>query len=215
MRIEPVRLAGIYLRITALATLLLSGCTQTVQVDLDVPTPLIVPLPMKVAVYLHPSMKDYKHLENVPLQSNWNLRLDDANALMFDKLLGSMFREVIKVDSRESAFAMENEVDAVIVASIEDLQVAPPKRLESEFFETWIQYRIEAYDKARAPIVDWKVSGYGRSEAGMFGKSDALKEATVMAMRDAAASIVIKFKRQPRVKEWILQQEQADAPPGS
>jgi len=166
---------------------------------------------MKVAVFLHPSLKDYKHLEDIPLQSNWNLRLDDANAVMFNKLLGSMFREIIKVDSIEQAFAMDAGLDAVVVAAIEDLQVAPPKRLESEFFETWIQYRIEAYDMEQAPIVSWVISGYGRSEAGMFNKPEALREATVMAMRDAAANIVIKFRQQPRVKEWILQQEKDDA----
>lgn len=191
--------------------LALGACTQTVQVQLDVPTPLVVPMPMTVAVYLHPSLKDYKHLEDIPLQSNWNLRLDDANEVMFNKLLGSMFKKIIKVDSVEQAFAMGEQLDAVVVAAIEDLQVAPPKRLESEFFETWIQYRIEAYDMDQAPIVNWEVSGYGRSEAGMFNKSDALREATVMAMRDAAANIVIKFKQQPRVKEWILQLEQDDA----
>lgn len=197
----------------AICLAILAGCTTTVPIETNIPTPLIAPMPVRVAVFYDPSLTAFEHTEDVPGGSDWIVQLGDANITMFAKLFASMFATVVKVDSLEQAFADSEGYDAIITPSIAELQIAPPSKLESEFFEAWVKYRIDAFDNDRKPIVKWVVTGYGKAEPEMLGSSDALSAATVTAMRDAAANIVIKFKKQPRVREWIDQQERLNGSP--
>lgn len=196
------RLAGLVICLASLA-----ACTTTVPIETDIPTPLIAPMPVRVAVFYDPSLTNFEHTEDIVGGADWIVKLGDANMNMFSKLFASMFATVVSVDSLEQAFADTEGYDAIITPSIVELQIAPPSKLESDFFEVWVKYRIDAFDNDRKPIVKWVVTGYGKAEPEMLGGSDALSSATVTAMRDAAANIVIKFKKQPRVREWIDQQE--------
>ncbi|MCJ7555743.1 MAG: hypothetical protein MUP90_02370 [Gammaproteobacteria bacterium] len=191
----------------------LSACTTSIPIETSIPTPLIAPLPNRVAVYYDPGLSNFEHTEKIVGGTDYQVKLGDANQRMFAKLFTSMFEEVVQVDSLEQAFSDARGFDAIINPAITELQIAPPSKLESAFFEAWIKYRIDAFDKDRKPIVNWVVTGYGKAEPEMFNSSDALRAATVTAMRDAAANIVIKFKRQPRVREWIQEQERLHAAP--
>jgi len=202
---QHFRLGGL-----ACCLLILAGCTTTVPIEINIPTPLIAPMPVRVAVFYDPSLTDFEHTEDIVGASDWVVQLGNANMTMFTKLFASMFATVVKVDSLEQAFADSQGYDAIITASIVELQIAPPSRLESDFFEAWVKYRIDAFDNDRKPIVKWVVTGYGKAEPEMLGSSDALSAATVTAMRDAAANIVIKFKKQPRVRAWIDEQEHSN-----
>lgn len=197
----------------AMCFALLTGCTTTVPIETDIPKPLIAPMPVRVAVYYDPSLMNFEHTEDIVGGSDWVVQLGNANMEMFSRLFGSMFATVEKVDSLEQAFADSKGYDAIVTPSIVELQIAPPSRLGSEFFEVWVKYRIDAFNNDQKPIVKWVVTGYGKAEPEMLGSSDALSAATVTAMRDAAANIVIKFKRQPRVREWIDQQERLNGSP--
>ena len=190
---------------------ILSACTTTIPIETTIPTPLIAPMPNRVAVYYDPGLYNFEHTEKIVGGTDYQVKLGDANQRMFAKLFSYMFQEVVQVDSLEQAFSDTRGFDAIINPAILDLEIAPPSKPESAFFEAWIKYRIDAFDKDRQPIVKWVVTGYGKAEPEMFHSSDALHAATITAMRDAAANIVIKFKRQPRVREWIQEQERLHA----
>ena len=193
-----------------LSAVALAACTHSVPVDTQFPEPLVAPLPVEVAVYYDESLVDFEHTEAIEQGSDWKVRLGDASLRMFERLFESMFENLVAVPSVEAAFAEGDRFEAIIVPAIEEMQIAPPRYGESEFFEAWIQYRVEAFRPNREPIVNWLVSGYGRSEGSVLQPSKSLQEATVLAMRDAAANIVIKFRQQPRVREWLDQQEGAN-----
>ncbi len=188
----------------------LSACTHSVPVETEFPEPLIAPMPVEVAVYYDESLTGFEHTELIEQGSDWKVKLGDANLRMFERLFASMFENLVPVDSPDAGFAQGSRFEAIIIPAIEEMQIAPPRYGESEFFEAWIQYRVEAFHPNREPIVNWLVSGYGRSEGSMLQPSKSLQEATVLAMRDAAANIVIKFRQQPRIREWLDQQEGAN-----
>jgi hypothetical protein len=171
------------------------------------PQPVVAPLPVEVAVYYDDNLRSFEHTEVIDQGTDWNVKLGGASLGMFQELFNSMFETVTEVPSLEAAFAEGDRFEAVIVPGIQEMQVAPPRFGESEYFEAWIQYRVEAYRPDRDPIINWLVSGYGRSEASLLTPASSLQRATVVAMRDAAANILIKFKQQPRVREWLEQQE--------
>jgi hypothetical protein len=207
-----IRIPLLHFLAPALGLLLgLPGCTTSVPVETVIPTPLIAPLPMRVAVYYDPGLNNFEHTEKIEGATDYQVKLGNASQLMFSKLFASMFQQVEVVNSLEEAYTNDQPYDAIIHPAILELQVAPPSKLESDFFEAWIKYRIDAFDKERQPIVNWIVTGYGKAEPGLLDSSGALRTATVTAMRDAAANIVIKFKRQPRVRAWMEEQERAHA----
>ncbi len=200
----------VFRTLPVLAFAALSACTHSVPVDTEFPEPLIAPMPVAVAVYYDESLSNFEHTESIEQGSDWKVKLGDANLKMFERLFESMFQNLVPVSSPEAGFAQGSRFEAIIIPAIEEMQIAPPRYGESEFFEAWIQYRVEAFHPDREPIVNWLVSGYGRSEGSMLQPSKSLQEATVLAMRDAAANIVIKFRQQPRIREWLDQQENAN-----
>jgi hypothetical protein len=203
--------SGYHRALAVCALLLLYSCTTSVPIVPNIPTPLIAPLPMRVAVFYDPGLEDFQHTEEIPGGMDYEVKLGNASELMLSKLFASMFEQVEVVGSLEEAFSNAEQYDAIINPAMLELQISPPSRLESDFFEAWVKYRIDAFDKQRDPIVKWIVTGYGKAEPETLGSSSALQSATIIAMRDAAANIVIKFKRQPRVKAWIEEQEHAHA----
>jgi hypothetical protein len=77
-----------------------------------------------------------------------------------------------------------------------------PQGERDEFVEVWLQYQITVYDPAGATIIEWLVSGYGKSEL-LRDAEDAVQRAAIVAMREAGATISTKFSEQPQIKEWL------------
>jgi hypothetical protein len=65
-----------------------------------------------------------------------------------------------------------------------------------------MQYQIKLYEPDGRAIVEWPVSGYGKSELTR-NKEGAVQRAAVVAMREVGATISTKFAEQPQVKEWL------------
>ena len=53
-------------------------------------------------------------------------------------------------------------------------------------------------------ITNWPVSAYGQADSRLFSANEAMAEATINAMRDAVASIVTGFGKEPKIKEALL-----------
>ena len=54
-------------------------------------------------------------------------------------------------------------------------------------------------------VHEWQTVGYGKSETGLFNGDNALKEATVMAIRDGGARIAIDIPQAPSVLSWVAE----------
>ena len=76
----------------------------------------------------------------------------------------------------------------------------------------WIRYRIKVYNPAGEQIADWPISAYGKSLTTTMGGSEALQRAAVLAMRDAAALMIIRFDEQKFVSSLAGTSETANAP---
>jgi hypothetical protein len=77
-----------------------------------------------------------------------------------------------------------------------------PQGERDEFVEVWLQYQITVYDPSGGTIIEWPVSGYGKSEL-LRDAEDAVQRAAVVAMREAGATIATKFSEQPQIKVWL------------
>ena len=180
-------------------TALLGGCSTSVIVEAKFPTPLVEPLPVSVGILIPEELYNYIYTEDVPDQSLWTIALGDANVAMLQPLFKRMFRDTRSVDAVPSGTA---GLDGVIKPTISKFEFDVPVGQRDKFVEVWIQYQLALYDAEGRSVIDWAVSGYGKSEL-MRNRQDAVQKAAIVAMREAGATISTKFAEQPQVKSWL------------
>jgi hypothetical protein len=180
----------------------LAACKSSdVIVEASFPTPLIDPLPVRMGVMIPDELYNFIYTEDIPEQSLWTIALGDANVAMLDPLFKGMFRETREVTAVPLVGA-DTGLDGVIQPMLEKFEFDVPIGERDEFVEVWMQYQITVYEGDGTTVMQWPVSGYGKSEL-LRDQKDAVQRAAVVAMREAGATISTKFKEQPQIKEWL------------
>ena len=192
------------------AMLLLGGCSTQVIVEAKFPTPLVEPLPVSVGILIPEELYNYIYTEDVPEQSLWTIALGDANVAMLQPLFKRMFRDTRSVDAVPPGGAPAG-LDGVLKPTIAKFEFDVPVGQRDKFVEVWIQYQLSLYDADGRSVIDWAVSGYGKSEL-MRNRQDAVQKAAIVAMREAGATISTKFADQPQVKSWLGEKGHATTP---
>jgi hypothetical protein len=191
------------------AAALVGGCSTQVIVESKFPTPLVEPLPVSVGILIPEELYNYIYTEDVPDQSLWTIALGDANVAMLQPLFKQMFRNTRSVDSVPTGGTAAG-LDGVIKPTIAKFEFDVPVGQRDKFVEVWIQYQLSLYDADGRSVIDWAVSGYGKSEL-MRNRQDAVQKAAIVAMREAGATISTKFAEQPQVKSWLGEKGHATA----
>ena len=180
----------------ALASLLLagfvSGCASNVVLDAPtIPTPMMDKIPASVGLRLPPNFYEFAHQEQVFGREEWSISLGDSNARLFSHLFGHMFDAVTLVGKDDDPKQMD--IDAMIEPTIDAFEFSVPNQSKTDSFAVWIRYRVKVYDRAGKQVADWPVSAYGKSQTADISNSEALRRAAILAMRDAAALMIMKL----------------------
>jgi hypothetical protein len=180
----------------------LAGCGGSqVIVESTFPTPLIEPLPVSVGIIIPDELYNFIYTEDIPDQSLRTIALGDANVAMLEPLFKGMFRQTRDVESLASA-AGDGSLDGIIEPKLDKFEFDVPTGERDEFVEVWLQYQITVYEPDGGTVIQWPVSGYGKSEL-VRDPEDAVQRAAIVAMREAGATISTKFSEQPQVKQWL------------
>ena len=86
-------------------------------------------------------------------------------------------------------------LDAFIEPSIDAFEFSVPHQSQTEEFAVWIRYRIKIYDGDGNQVANWPISAYGKSQTTMFSGDASLRHAAVLAMRDAAALVIMQMDK--------------------
>jgi len=173
---------------------LLHGCGAQVSMhNPRIPDPLIAEIPLNVAVRYPEKFDSFIHEERVIGKQEWQIDLGKSNRLLFDKLFRSMFSNVTEIGPDVDPGAAG--YDALIEPDIDAFEFSVPEQSQTDAFAVWIRYRIRIFDDAGAQIANWPISAYGKSQTTTFGGDDALRRAAVLAMRDAAALIILQMDK--------------------
>lgn len=183
---------------------LLAGCGgANVEVPPELPVPLVQPLPLKMGLHLPQELRNYVHREKLEQSGEWTIDLGGAQERMFRNLLTGMF-EAMEVVPEPGAVA--TDVDAVLVPAIQEVQFSTPDQTRSEYFEVWVRYQFQLFDRDGSLIADWPMTAYGKANAhnyGMNSRGPALQAAAVAALRDAMAFFTVQFRTVPAVQSWL------------
>jgi hypothetical protein len=199
MVLLPLNASRLRLSAVAAAACLASCGGSEVIVEATFPRPLIEPLPVRMGVVIPDELYNFIYTEDIPDQSLWTIALGDANVAMLAPLFDGMFRETRDLESLASA---DTSLDGVIEPTLEKFEFDVPRGERDEFVEVWLQYEITVYDPDGGTVIQWPVSGYGKSEL-VRDPEDAVQRAAIVAMREAGATISTKFSEQAQVKQWL------------
>ena len=194
--------SGVSLFAVVAACAVLAGCSSSVIVEANFPTPLVEPLPVRMGVIFTDELYDYVHAEQIPQQSTWTIALGDANVALLEPLFDTMFLETHSVEQVPLASVDIGRVDGILQPALERFEFDVPIGERDEFVEVWMQYRLTLYEPDGEVVAEWPVSGYGKAELS-GNRARAVQRAAIVAMREVGATISTKFAAQPQVNYWL------------
>ena len=184
--------------------LILAACEQSIslKVDSEIPTPVIARMPITMGILYRDELRNYVYEENSDERPNWKIESGSSHIALFEQILGSMFEETIEV----TGTAADTTVDAVLSPGIAEMQFALPAETKSDFYEAWIKYDMELFNRDGSPIANWSVTGYGKSSTEFMKSRDkGLNAAVNQALRDAGARFALGFSRVEEIGAWLEQ----------
>lgn len=177
---------------------MLGGCASNVTLKTPtIPEPLLEQIDMTVGVRMPAEFEHYIHEEMVYGHEEWSIDLGRSNAALFEQLFAFMFSEVTILGPDDNPQLMP--LDALIEPTIDAFEFSTPGQSNTEAFAVWIRYRLKVFDPDGNLVSNWPVAAYGKSQTTKLGGSSALQRAAVLAMRDAAALMIMKFDNVTRI----------------
>jgi len=193
---------------------LLSGCGSNVTLkDPSIPQPLIDQLPMKVGARYPESFDHFVHEERIVGKEKWSIDLGASNRILFTNLFSAMFTEfqVVAADIDASELGL----DAFIEPTIDAFEFSVPNQSKTDEFAVWIRYRIRIFDGEGNQVANWPISAYGKAQSTTFGGDASLRRAAVLALRDAAALVIMQMDKATGISKLNAARRQIAPPPAA
>jgi hypothetical protein len=187
------RLASWRLTMLLCAALSCCGCTKTVRVTEDFPSPVVETLPLRVGLRYQESLLNYVHQDTAAGGSGWEIDLGASNERLFERVFATLFESVIRFDGAQVSPAGASRLDLIIEPRLDSYTLEEPAQSGLEFYYVSILYLLNFFSPQGELIGAWPVEGYGRSRAGWVRTNDAIRKATTLAMRDAAARVALEL----------------------
>ena len=186
-----------------IAVIFISGCSSTAQVQIDSQFPTVVskPKPVKAAIVFTEDFKRYIASPN----SKTSIDLGSAQTELLSNAFAGLFNEIEFV-SAVSDVTFENAL--VITPSVQEVQVSTPSDTYLNVYEVWIKYSLDIQTAKGDQVDSWFMPAYGKTpDSFMLSKTNAIEEATVIALRDAGAKLLLDFYRIPSVYNWLVTEQ--------
>jgi len=188
---------------------LIAACDQALTVPDTFPEPMVEPLPLDVALHFTDEFADYHYREDVPGDTRWDIALGKANVALFESVSRRLFRRATRVDSRPTGDAA-SAFDAIIEPSIVAFEFSLPSQSATKRYSVWIRYTVSVFRPDGELLTAWNVSAYGESDAAALRPAHSMKQATILALRDAATTISVDFAKEARAR-GVVSEETPDA----
>ncbi len=196
-----------------LTCLLLGACTGTKRAAVEgaFPIPLMAKTPVNLGIYLDEELVAYEHKETIEKKGQWEVSIGPAQPALFENLATGVFES--------HTFVATNVIDApwdgVLKPTIKEVQFSLPDQTRSNYYEVWIRYQFQLFDRKGGLLGEWQLPAYGKASNKNHGSATTgLQAAAMAACRDAMAFFSINFNREPAIRQWLAAGKPlAPAPP--
>ncbi len=182
--------------------LLLAACTGTKRAAVEgaFPVPLMAKTPVNLGIYLDEELVAYEHKETIEKKGQWEVSIGPAQPALFENLASGVFESHVFVASN----VIDAPWDGVLKPAIEEVQFSLPDQTRSNYYEVWIRYQFQLYDRQGGLLGEWQLPAYGKASNKNHGSATTgLQAAAMAACRDAMAFFSINFSREPVVRKWL------------
>ena len=198
-----LRLAITLVFVTCLAA---CGASQViVSPILDLPTPLVEPIPVDIGIYYSQSFRNFVYDESKDSQGvdDTSIHLGNAQISMFDRVFAAYFSGVQILERGEPA-SKRAGLDAVLVPQVADVEYSVPRTSKAKIYEVWIKYQFDLLAPDGTTIAKWTMPVYGKTPTALLkSNSEAINLAAMMALRDSGAAFITGFSKVPEVAQWL------------
>jgi hypothetical protein len=195
--------------------LLIAGCGPVrLTARANIPTPLVMKIPIGVALFVPKDFSQYVHKEE-RWGTDWNVDLGSAHTEALMRLMNAMFERVVAVDSVNAGAQPGLNVAAILEPSVEEYAFVTPRDAGSPFYAVSIKYRVNVYSPDGRLADSWGFTGYGTSPSQGISSTAPLAQATSLALRDAGAKLAVEFREQAVVRGLLPGGASIDVPPAA
>ncbi|MFQ3226858.1 MAG: hypothetical protein ACI97G_000894 [Porticoccaceae bacterium] len=181
---------------------LLAGCSSSASVKItsSFPSVLSEPKPINASILIEDSFATYVGTPN----KNTTIDIGASQVDLLKSVFSGLFDNVDFVTSLDQVTA---ETDLIITPSVIEVQLSTPSDNYLNVFEVWIKYNLDIQAKDGVLITNWFMPAYGKTpDSFMADKEKAIEQATVIALRDAGAKLMLDFYRIPAINDWLSRQ---------
>ncbi len=189
------------------ALLVITGCSSSaqVQVERNFPTVVSKPKAVSASIIFNDEFKSYVATPS----KKTTIDIGSAQTLMLSNAFAGLFNSIEFVQSKDQV-SLENAL--VITPSVQEVQVSTPSDTYLNVYEVWIKYSLDIENSKGDQIDSWFMPAYGKTpDSFMLSKTNAIEEATVIALRDAGAKLLLDFYRIPSIHNWMLRERKLGA----
>jgi len=181
---------------------LLAGCSSSASVKItsSFPSVLSEPKPINASILIEDSFATYVGTPN----KNTTIDIGASQVDLLKSVFSGLFDNVDFVTSLDQVTA---ETDLIITPSVIEVQLSTPSDNYLNVFEVWIKYNLDIQAKDGVLITNWFMPAYGKTpNSFMADKEKAIEQATIIALRDAGAKLMLDFYRIPAINDWLSRQ---------
>ena len=189
---------------------LIAGCDQALTVPNTFPEPVVEPLPLDVALVFSDEFANYRYRESVEGDAKWDIDIGKANVALFESVSRRLFRSATRVSSRPTGPEAAG-FNAIIEPSVAAFEFSLPSQSATEQYSVWIRYTVKVFRPDGELLTAWNISAYGESGTTLLRPARSMQQATILALRDAAATLTVGFVTEARA-HGVLPMEKADVP---
>lgn len=158
------------------------------------PKPLVVVLPAHVGLVIPAEMRNFTHSET-RWGVEWNVALGAGHHDLMAEVLKDTFAEVREFKDLDEARAAP-DLKAIFEPRIEQYSFVTARETGGRYYAVTIRYRFDLYAPTGEKVDSLTLTGYGNALASGMSSGKPLENASIAAMRDAAAKFLVQFPEQ-------------------
>ena len=180
----------------------LASCSSTAIVEIDTSFPAVLSQPkvLSAVIVFDDEFVSYVGKPN----ENTSVSIGKAQVDLLKNAFSGLFTTI---EFESSIDNLNTDSGIIITPSVQQIQVSTPSEHYLNVFEVWIKYNLKIETADGRLIANWFMPAYGKTpDVFMSSKEKAIEQATIIALRDAGAKLLLDFYRIPALKQWLAAQ---------
>lgn len=185
--------------VVVLAALLAMACGSStprrVDINSDIPTPVIDKLPLTAGVVFDEQLTRFTTTEQQQNGKKWQIGLGNTNRKILSDVFTSMFENVVELTDLEEAASASPAVEFTLVPRIDDYSMLSAGDAGGKFYAVSMRHFIDIYDSTGVRSGTMEINSYGRHRKGgaMTNGTAEIDAATDDAFRDLAVTLLVEL----------------------